>query len=79
MKSFNAGQQIDVPGLRKIDSASSTTMYIGEAMPGAGDDAPAWQIQRITFDVNGNPTKVEWADKGSQINQWAQRLALTYS
>ena len=77
MKVFNAGQQIDVPGLVRIDRASATTTYIGEAAPGSADDDAAWQIKRITFDVAGNPVAVEWVENNG-IARWDQRAVLSY-
>lgn len=79
MKVFNAGQQVDVPGQVLLDWANATTTYVGESAPGSGQADSAWQIKRITFDGSGNPTKIEWADEGSQINRWDQRASLVYS
>ena len=79
MKVSNGGQQIDVPGLKKLDQASSTIWYIGEALPGIGDAYSAWMIKRITFDSGGNYLKTEWANSAEATAKWSDRATLTYA
>lgn len=72
------GVRIAVPSLKKLDQASATTLYIGEALPGSGDAWNSWQIKRVTFDESGNPTAIAYAEGGSNILLWSQRASYTY-
>ena len=59
--------------LRQIDwdLASGNPKFIGTAEPGSLDTDPVWFIRKLTWDVAGNPVKVEpfynvqWSDRGS--------------
>lgn len=62
-----------------VDQPSSTTMYVGEAAPGAAQSALSWRIQRITFNASGFPTAIEWAG-GAGFNQaWTDRATASYA
>lgn len=78
MKIWEGGQQIDAPGRKLFDQASATTLYIGEARAGTEEAFSAWQIQRITFDVSGNPTEIAWANNGAAVSVWNDRASLEY-
>ena len=58
---------------KRIDTASSTLMYIGEAAIGTSESTAQWVVKRITFDGSGNPT-AEMYGSGS----WLNRTLLTY-
>lgn len=79
MRIFEGGQQITVPGVTKIDCASSTITYMGEARPGSADAWACWSIKRLTFDDAGGLLKIEWADKGQFTSPWTNRASLQYS
>lgn len=62
----------------RIDAASATVTYIGEAVAGTLGSAASWRIQRIT--VSGDVTSVEWADGNANAdNVWDNRASLSYS
>lgn len=79
MKIFQSGAQIEVPGQSKYDFVGSTHVFIGEALPGAGEDDAAWLIKKISFDGNGNPTATQWAEEGADTCRWSQHAGYTYS
>lgn len=37
----------------------SNPVYIGQAPTGAATSAPAWNIQKFTYDASSRPTRVE--------------------
>lgn len=64
---------------KRFDIASDTITYIGEAAPGTPTGTALWRIQRITFDVSGNPTAIQWADSGAATQVWDNRASLSYA
>lgn len=61
----------------RVDVASSTTTYLGKAIPGTLPSSPTWQVVRLTLDPSGSLIK-EYAG-GSSYNQiWDNRASLTY-
>lgn len=74
MASINSAQ----PTAERIDVASATVTYIGEAVVGTLGSAAAWRIQRVT--VSGTVTSIEWADGNvNDDNVWDNRASLSYS
>lgn len=74
------GQTIDQFGAEiytiRIDEASSTVTYLGEAAVGALPGDPLWRIKRIN---SASGTQIEYAG-ASQFNQvWNNRAALPYA
>lgn len=62
----------------RLDEASLTTAYIGEANVNSLENAPVWRIKRMT--TNADIISVVFADGNSLYdNIWVDRLALTYS
>lgn len=63
----------------RVDVASSTVTYVGKAVPGTATSAPAWQVQRLTTNSEGDLV-VEWADGNVEFdNVWDDRAALSYA
>lgn len=64
-------------GLR-LDEASATVTYIGEAAPAVVESAAFWRIKRIT--TTGSNIDIKWAD-GNEFydNVWDDHLSLSYS
>ena len=57
----------------------SDPIYIGRAIPGSLTNEAKWQIQKITYDVNGNPTSGLYAgDENDYDNIWDNRATLSY-
>lgn len=64
--------------VEKIDQASATVTYIGQAAPGTATSAASWRIQRMS--VSGTVTTLEYADGDLNFNNiWDNRASLTYS
>lgn len=64
--------------VKRVDEASATVTYVGQAQDGSSIGDPVWQIQRITS--SGGATEIEWADGNNDFdNVWDDRAALTYS
>lgn len=72
------GVPISVPGTRRVDSVSSTLLYVGEAAIGATEDAEAWAIQAITLDASGNVQSIKWALHGNPKCKWIDRASYDY-
>ena len=66
---------------RRVDSdVSGNPIYIGKAAIGSDSGAAAWQIQKITYDGNGNPVAIQWAGSADAFtNSWDNRASLLYS
>lgn len=61
----------------RIDEASATVTYIGDAAIGTATSAASWRIKKIDSD---NPTAITFADgNGSFDNVWNDRASLSYS
>lgn len=64
--------------IKKVDGASSTVTYIGQALPATLTSSSNWQIQKVT--VNGNITSIEYADGNADFdNEWDERASYSYS
>ncbi len=61
----------------RIDEASSSVTYIGEAPVGASPSSPVWRISRIK--VVGTETIIQFATGNTNWNSvWDDRASLTY-
>lgn len=64
--------------VKRVDEASATVTYVGQAQDGSDIADPVWQIQRITS--SGGATEIEWADGNNDFdNVWDDRSSLTYN
>ena len=69
---------IEVVLTTRMDEASSTITYVGEASIGTSSASAAWRIKRIT--TSGTQTIIEWADGNNNFdNIWDNRASLSYS
>jgi hypothetical protein len=60
-----------------IDEASSSVIYIGEAVPGSATSAALWLIKKIN--ITGGFVSILCANGSSDYNQiWDDRSSLTY-
>lgn len=60
--------------------ASDNPEYIGKARTGSATSSGAWQIMKITYDVDGNPTEIEYASGETEFNKiWDDRASYSYS
>ncbi len=61
----------------RVDDASATITYVGEASLGASESSPVWRIKKL--ETIGSVFKITWAD-GNQFfdNTWSDRTILTY-
>jgi hypothetical protein len=61
----------------RVDEASGTVTYVGQAPTGTATSAALWQIQKID---TSSGTAVTWADGDAGFdNVWDDRATLTYS
>lgn len=62
----------------KVDVASATVTYVGEAPVGALSSERKWKIKRIS--VSGNVTSVQFAEGSFNfIYRWDDRATYSYS
>lgn len=62
----------------RVDEASATVTYVGQAAIGSAEGDAKWRIKRIT--VTGAITDIKYAGGTEQFNQiWTNRAALSYS
>ena len=62
----------------RIDFVTDDLFYRGKAIPGSIDSAAIWQIEKVTFNVDGIVT-IEWADGDALFTKvWDNHLSLTY-
>lgn len=65
------------PMASRIDEASGTIMYVGEALPGTLPSVAGWSIKKVD---TTSGTVVTWADGNStKDNVWDNRASLSYS
>ena len=61
----------------RVDEASQTITYIGEAAIGMSESNPFWKVKRL--EQSGSVLKITWADGNEDFdNVWANRASLTY-
>jgi hypothetical protein len=61
----------------RFDAATSPILYLGQALPGALDNATSWRIQR--FNVASGVIS-QWANGAATfINAWTDRAIIAYS
>jgi hypothetical protein len=61
----------------RLEEASATVTYVGEAEAGTATSAAAWRIKRIS---TASGTSIQWADGDTLFNNvWDNRAGLTYS
>ena len=60
----------------RLDEASATITYVGEARPGSVTSAALWRIKRLD---TTSGTSIQWADGDTLFNNvWNNRASLTY-
>jgi hypothetical protein len=64
---------------KRVDTASATVSYIGEAQAGSSESDPVWRIQKSISNPEGD-INIFFAYGSSKFNQvWADRASLSYS
>lgn len=62
----------------RVDFASETVIYRGEAMPGTAESAPLWRIRRLEISADGDVT-TKWAGGSAEFYRaWSDRATLEY-
>jgi len=62
--------------LRIEYDVNSNPVYLGLAAPGTSISTAKWQIRKLTFDVSGNITAIEYAGGTPNFNvKWDDRAA----
>ena len=70
-------QRVDAIGSLKVDQATTTLFYVGEATFAAPTTSPLWRIRRIDTSAG---VSVTWADGNSNYdNVWDDHTSLTYT
>lgn len=71
-----------LPKVKIAYDANGNAIYIGKSTPGSSEDlTPSgfFQIRKVTYDANNNPTDIKWADGNAKYdNSWINRTNLTY-
>lgn len=60
------------------DVSTTSTLYLGEALPESLESSAVWRIQKIVFDVSGNVDSVRFAGTGTFTQIWNNRTSLIY-
>ncbi len=61
----------------RLDEASATITYVGEAQAGSLTSAASWRVKRIS---TASGTVITWADGNTNFdNVWDNRASLSYS
>lgn len=61
----------------RVDEASSTVTYVGEASPGSAEGSSVWRIKKID---TTSGLVITWAGGAASFNQqWSGRAGLSYS
>lgn len=62
---------------KRIDEASATVTYIGQAAVGSSEGSAVWQILKMT--ESGSVTSITYADSNANFdNVWTNRASLSY-
>ena len=62
----------------RVDDASSTVTYVGEASIRSPEAAPVWRIKKL--ETVGSVLSITWADGNMSFdNVWNDRATLSYS
>jgi hypothetical protein len=62
----------------RLDPASASLLYIGEAAAGQDESVAGWRIRK--FETVATISSMKWADGDEKFdNIWANRAALSYS
>lgn len=62
----------------RVDDASSTVTYVGEASIRSPEAAPVWRIKKL--ETVGSVLSITYADGNQNFdNVWTNRAALTYT
>ena len=73
---------VSTPGrIQELDYVGGTNaIYIGIATAGSATSAASWQIRKLTYDANNNPTSILYAGGSIAFTAiWDNRAALSYS
>ncbi len=61
----------------RIDEASTTVTYIGEASFSSSESLPVWRIYKLL--TSGTVMSLQWADGNDEFdNVWDDRASLSY-
>lgn len=61
-------------------NGGTNPIYIGVAAPGTATSDALWQIKKLTYDGNNNPTNILAANGTTEFSQvWDNRASLSYS
>jgi hypothetical protein len=77
----NAPKVDDKPFTMALDyDASGRLLYHGMSLLGTSKAAAAWQIKKLTYDVNGKLTDIQYGNGVDTFtNVWNNRTTIPYS
>lgn len=61
---------------KRVDDASSTLTYLGEAAVGSSESGNFWRIRKIDYN---NPISIKWAANAQFTQAWTGRSGLAYT
>lgn len=75
--SVSAVTSLDTTYTTRVDDASPTVTYVGEASVGSSESSAVWRIKRLT--TSGTVLSIQWANGNRQFeNIWNDRSTLNY-
>ena len=58
----------------------NSPIYVGQAKPGLATSSAVWRICKLTYNVNGGVTNVQWSPLATNFGDiWDNRVSLVYS
>lgn len=59
---------------------NNNPIYIGKVLFGVGTDEAKWQIKKLTYDANNNPTDIQYPSGDDDFQYiWDNRVSYSYS
>ena len=60
-------------------AGTKSPVYVGWALPGSATSDDAWRIAKITYNGDGNPISLMWAESSiANAFEWDDRATFTY-
>ena len=61
-------------------AGGANPIYVGYAKPGSSLGDEVWQIIKLTYDVGGNMTNLQWASGSNDFKfEWDERAGYVFS
>ena len=64
---------------KNIAYSGTNAEYIGIALPGTADSSAGWQIRKVTYNGDNNPTDIDFANNSTKFDKsWDDRSSYSY-